>query len=217
MAGTFITLEGPDGMGKTTVLKALLPKLAQLTAQTVIETREPGGSKIAEQIRGVLLDVQNTKMDDRTEALLFAAARRQHLVEVVLPALQANNVVISDRFVDSSVAYQGAGRKIGEKAVYDLNLFATEELLPDLTLLLDGPVTVGLQRINQYRQDQSDRLDQETLAFHERVRSGYLHLAAEFPERIVKIDGTQPLDKVVADCLTQITSRLPKVFQRSLE
>lgn len=213
MAGTFITLEGPDGMGKTTVLQALRPRLTAMTTQPVIETREPGGSQIAEEIRGVLLDVKNTKMDERTEALLFAAARRQHLVEVVLPALKANKIIFSDRFVDSSVAYQGAGRQIGEKAVYDLNLFATEDLLPDLTLLLDGPVEVGLARINQHRQNQSDRLDQETLAFHQRVRQGYRHLAQEFPERIKIIDGTQPLETVVENCFQQITRQLPEVFK----
>lgn len=212
MAGIFITLEGPDGMGKTTVLKALLPKLVARTKRTVIETREPGGSQIAEQIRQVLLDVHNTKMDDRTEALLFAAARRQHLVEVVLPALQENKIVISDRFVDSSVAYQGAGRSVGEKEVYDLNLFATDGLMPDLTLLLDGPVEVGLKRIQAFRQNQSDRLDQETLAFHQRVRSGYLHLEKEFPERISKIDATAPLAQVVEQSYQQIVQRFPEIF-----
>ncbi|MFD1672312.1 dTMP kinase [Agrilactobacillus yilanensis] len=215
MAGLFITLEGPDGMGKTTVLKQLLPLLAQKTAQPVIETREPGGSQIAEQIRQVLLDVNNTKMDDRTEALLFAAARRQHLVEVVLPALAADKIVLSDRFVDSSVAYQGGGREIGEQAVYDLNMFATAGLTPDLTLLLDGPVEAGLARIQKFRQDQSDRLDQETLAFHQRVRTSYLHLAAEFPKRVIKIDAMQPLEQVVADCLQQVQNHLPETFQRS--
>lgn len=215
MSGIFITFEGPDGMGKTTVLKKLLPVLAARTKRFVIETREPGGSQIAEQIRQVLLDVQNTAMDDRTEALLFAAARRQHLMEVIRPALQKDKVILSDRFVDSSVAYQGAGHQVGEQAVYDLNLFATQGLTPDLTLLLDAPVEIGLTRINQFRQNQNDRLDQETLAFHQRVRDAYLRLQQKFPERIVKIDASQPLADVTEACGHEILARFPDDFEGS--
>ena len=212
MSGIFITFEGPDGVGKTSVLKALMPRLQQATKRPILETREPGGSKIAEEIRQVLLDVQNTQMDHRTEALLFAAARRQHLVEVVNPALAAGKIVVSDRFVDSSVAYQGAGHEVGEQAVYDLNLFATQGLLPDLTILLDAPVEIGLKRIQQFRQDQNDRLDQETLAFHQRVRGAYLHLQAQYPQRIIKIDATKPLAEVVTACFTTIQQRWPQDF-----
>ncbi len=211
----FITFEGPDGAGKTTVLQQLVPQLQQLTSLTIKLSREPGGNWIAEAIRKLILDVNNQNMDVRTEALLYAAARRQHLVENILPALQNNEIVISDRFVDSSIAYQGAGRQIGEKAVAQINEFATEGLTPDLTLYLDVPVEVGLQRIKAHRQGQNDRLDQEKLSFHRRVRQAYLQLWRDNPQRIVKVDATQPLTTVIATCRQIILQRFPKVFRRS--
>ncbi|WP_262315713.1 dTMP kinase [Lacticaseibacillus parakribbianus] len=202
MAGTFITFEGPDGAGKTSVLAALMPKLQAHLAKPVRLTREPGGAKLSEAIRELILDPANTEMDARTEALLYAASRRQHLAEVIRPALEAGEVVICDRFVDSSVAYQGAGRQIGEDAVLAMNQFATEGLTPVRTLYLDVPSQVGLARIEAHRQDrQYDRLDRESIAFHQRVRGAYLRLAEREPERIVTIDATKPLAQVVSDCL----------------
>lgn len=211
----FITFEGPDGAGKTTVLQHLVPQLQQLTSLRIYLSREPGSNRIAEAIRKIILDVDNKDMDARTEALLYAAARRQHVVENILPALQHDDIVISDRFVDSSIAYQGAGRQIGATAVAQINEFATNGLKPDLTLYLDVPVEVGLQRIKVHRQNQNDRLDQEKLSFHQRVRNAYLQLWRDNPQRIIKIDATQPLAVVIANCRQVILQRFPKVFRRS--
>lgn len=208
----FITFEGPDGAGKTTVLKHLVPLLQQQTSLPIRLSREPGGNKIAEEIRQIILDINNQQMDDRTEALLYAAARRQHLVENVFPQLRQGDIVISDRFVDSSIVYQGAGRQIGEAAVAQINYFATEGLTPDLTIYLDVPVMIGLQRIRQYRQTQNDRLDQEQISFHERVRQAYLRLWRANPQRIVKVDATQPLALVIDECQHIITQRFSQVF-----
>lgn len=203
MTGQFISFEGPDGAGKTSVLTAITDRLQQAHNQRILITREPGGNQIAEAIRQVILDPRNTEMDDRTEALLYAASRRQNVKKTIQPAMAAGKVVICDRFVDSSVAYQGAGRQIGEQAVYDMNMFATNGLMPEKTLYFDVPSEVGLARIKAHRET-VDRLDAETLAFHQRVRAAYLRLLARFPERIIKIDATQPLDQVIEETLTTL-------------
>ena len=209
MAGRFITFEGPDGAGKTSVLQAVLPQLEQALDRSVVLTREPGGAKISEKIRDLILDPENTEMDARTEALLYAASRRQHLVEKILPALAADQVVVCDRFVDSSVAYQGAGRGIGESAVLAMNQFATAGLEPSLTISLDVTASVGIARIKAHRQaTQYDRLDQEQLDFHERVRAAYLRLAEANPQRFVTIDATQDFDTVVSQSLSQLLKHL---------
>lgn len=161
-------------------------------------TREPGGSAIAEQIRSVILDPANTAMDARTEALLYAAARRQHLTEIVLPALENGVTVISDRFVDSSLAYQGCGRQIGMDAVYDINRFATEDRMPDLTLFLHVSAEVGLRRIGS--RAVRDRLDQESLSFHERVFEGYQKVIGKYGSRITVVDAERTPEEVIAEC-----------------
>ncbi|NVY95974.1 dTMP kinase [Lactobacillus sp. DCY120] len=207
MAKIFISLEGPDGAGKSTVAAQLQKKLQEQSTQPVLLTREPGGSKISEQIRQVILDVANQEMDARTEALLYAASRRQHAVEVVAPALAKEQIVLSDRYLDSSIAYQGAGREIGIAAVRQLNLFAVEEILPSLTLYLDLPPALGLKRIQEQRSQAPDRLEQEQLAFHERVYQAYNQLVAEEPQRFVRIDATQELPQVVAACWQAIAQR----------
>ncbi|MDE3315930.1 dTMP kinase [Lacticaseibacillus zeae] len=213
MTGTFITFEGPDGAGKTSVLQALIPRLKAQSQVALNLTREPGGAKISEKIRDVILDPANTEMDARTEALLYAASRRQHLVEVIKPALAQGDIVICDRFVDSSVAYQGGGRQIGTQAVLQMNQFATAGLEPDLTIYLDVPVQVGLDRIAAHQHErQYDRLDQESLAFHERVHSAYMKLVADNPMRIVTVDATQPLGSVVTAAEAAITKRFPSLF-----
>ncbi|ANK59112.1 MULTISPECIES: dTMP kinase [Loigolactobacillus] len=213
MIGRFITFEGPDGAGKTSVLTALVPRLKALAQVPLIETREPGGNPISEAIRQIILDPKNTAMDPRTEALLYTAARRQHIIEKIRPALAANKLVLCDRFVDSSLAYQGAGREIGVAEVAQMNLFATEALQPDLTLYLDVPSEVGLARISAHRPDQNDRLDQEALSFHQKVRGEYLQLAKDNPQRIKVIDATQAIEQVIAACQTLVTASFPEMFR----
>ncbi|MTV82396.1 dTMP kinase [Secundilactobacillus folii] len=209
MAGLFITFEGPDGAGKTTVLSAISEQFKQAHRNDIVVTREPGGNQISEAIRDIILNPKNTQMDVRTEALLYAAARRQHIQETIQPALDAGKVVLCDRFVDSSVAYQGAGREIGENAVYEMNQFATNGLTPDLTIYVDVPSEVGLARIKAHR-DVVDRLDAETLSFHKRVRAAYLRLAADHPDRIVTVDATQPVATVIDTATTLIINAIKK-------
>ena len=205
LAGTFISFEGPDGAGKTSALTAITAQLAPQLGDRLTVTREPGGNPISESIRSIILDRANTAMDYRTEALLYAAARRQHLAETILPTLRADQLVLCDRYVDSSVAYQGAGRQIGETEVAKMNEFATDGLLPDLTIYFDVPAEVGLRRIQAHRDPQKvDRLDVEKTAFHDRVRAAYLRLQTAHPERIKLIDATQSPEQVVAAALALI-------------
>lgn len=213
MDGKFISFEGPDGAGKTSVINQIQADLeAQLGSDQVMYTREPGGNHISEQIRRVLFDNQNTDMDGRTEALLFAAARRQHLVSELLPALKAGKVILCDRYVDSSIAYQGAGRHLGEKEIWQINQFAIDGLLPQLTIYLDIESELGLRRIAAHRSDQVNRLDREKLAFHHTVRQSYLGLQQRHPDRIKLIDASQPLSKVVSDVKRTINHRFPTLF-----
>lgn len=208
MSGFFVTFEGTDGAGKTSVLRALEAKLKQAKVD-YLRTREPGGDPIAEKIRQVILDQEATAMDPRTEALLYAAARRQHLVATILPALAQGKVVLCDRFVDSSLAYQGAGRHLGVKEVKTINEFATDGLRPDLTIYLDIAPKLGLERIKQNRQDEVNRLDQEALTFYEDVYQAYQKLAQHEPERIVKIDATKSLPEVIAQVEQVLAQRVP--------
>ena len=214
MQGLFITIEGPDGAGKTSVLEELYPKLTLSARQRIIKTREPGGIPIAEKIRQIILDPKNREMDPRTEALLYAAARRQHLVEKVFPALKEGSIVLCDRFVDSSLAYQGAGRKIGVQPIAELNEFAIEGTVPDFTIYLDVDSDTGLQRIKNHRQNQNDRLDAEGLEFHQRVRHEYLKLVEEHPDRIHKIDARMSLESVVEHTFEAIVDRYPEYFRK---
>ncbi|QIL46355.1 dTMP kinase [Vagococcus coleopterorum] len=213
MSGLFITIEGPDGAGKTSLIKGLAPLLEASLKTELLLTREPGGIPISEKIREIILDPAHTTMDDRTEALLYAAARRQHLVEKVMPALAAGKIVLCDRFVDSSLAYQGAGRGIGMSEVASINEFACAGLEPDLTLYIDVDSEVGLARIQKGRAAEDlDRLDTESLSFHQKVRDGYLRLVKDNPERIVSIDGEQSIEAVQTACFDVIQKRFPKVF-----
>ncbi|KRL83479.1 thymidylate kinase [Ligilactobacillus apodemi DSM 16634 = JCM 16172] len=196
--GLFVTFEGTDGSGKTSVINQIEEKL-KAAGIDYLRTREPGGNRISEQIRNIILDVRFTEMDERTEALLYAAARRQHLVETVLPALAAGKLVLCDRFVDSSLVYQGAGRKIGIAEVAEMNKFATAGLEPDLTFYLEIEPELGLKRIKKNRQNEINRLDKEQLDFYHTVANAYQQLAQKYPKRIVKIDASQPLADVVAD------------------
>lgn len=165
MSGMFITFEGTDGSGKTSVIKAIVKELEKNGKTEYVLTREPGGNRISEAIRNVILDERFVEMDERTEALLYAAARRQHIVETINPALSAGKLVLCDRFVDSSIVYQGAGRSIGTDRIAEMNRFATGGLTPDLTIFLDIEPELGLERIRRNRQDEVNRLDHEKMSF----------------------------------------------------
>ena len=190
----FITIEGCEGSGKTSVIRSLCEEFEK-RGIAYLSTREPGGSKISEQIRNVILNVDNTKMDYMTEALLYAASRRQHLEEIVKPALNDGKVVLCDRYLDSSLAYQGYARGIGIEEVYNINMYATSGFLPDLTIYIDIPVEVGLERIKENNRD-VNRLDLEKVTFHNKVREGYLKVAEMYPNRIKVIDGNADRDTV---------------------
>ena len=205
----FITLEGPEGSGKTTAVEAAV-KALQEKGYEIVRTREPGGTPIAEQIRNVILDKANTRMDPRTEALLYAASRRQHLVEKVWPALKEGKIVICDRYLDSSLAYQGGARGLGVDEVLNVNLFATENTWPDLTLLFDIKPEVGLARIASNASREVNRLDLEKLEFHNKVRDTFLALAKKYPDRYVIIDASQSREEVAKATLEAIMNRLCK-------
>ncbi len=205
----FITLEGPEGSGKTTAVEAAVKALEE-KGYEIVRTREPGGTPIAEQIRNVILDKANTKMDPRTEALLYAASRRQHLVEKVWPALKEGKIVICDRYLDSSLAYQGGARGLGVEEILNINLFATENTWPDLTLLFDIKPEVGLARIASNASREVNRLDLEKLDFHNKVRDTFLALAKRYPDRYVIIDASLSREEVAKATLEAILSRLCK-------
>ena len=205
----FITLEGPEGSGKTTAVEAAVKQLEKMGYQ-IVRTREPGGTPIAEQIRNVILDKNNTAMDPRTEALLYAASRRQHLVEKVWPALKEGKIVICDRYLDSSLAYQGGARGLGVENVLNINLFATENTWPDLTLLFDIKPEEGLKRIASNANREVNRLDLEKLDFHHKVRDTFLELAKRYPERFVIIDASKSKEEVAKNTLDTILNRLCK-------
>ncbi|SEP06800.1 dTMP kinase [Paenibacillus sp. OV219] len=205
--GLFLTFEGGEGAGKTTLINGVVEALRN-RGRNVLSTREPGGSPIAEQIRGVILDKINTAMDARTEALLYAAARRQHLVEIVLPALDRGDVVICDRFVDSSLAYQGHARGLGIAEVRSINDFAIDGVMPNLTIWMDISPEAGLARINSTKGREVNRLDLEELAFHERVREGYQLLMANEPDRIIRVNAEQSTENVLRDVIEIINRRI---------
>lgn len=207
MLGKFITFEGPEGAGKTTIIQMLHQSLQNIGYSTLV-TREPGGIKIAEEIRKIILNPEHKEMDPRTEALLYAAARRQHLAEKVIPALDEGKVVLCDRFVDSSLAYQGFARGLGMKEVYQINEFAINGLMPHLTFYLDIDPEIGLKRINQNQGREINRLDLEKLEFHYQVREGYLDLLKRFPDRICLIDAHRPIDEVHQEIYQKIKKHL---------
>ncbi|MGG1657871.1 dTMP kinase [Brevibacillus sp. NRS-1366] len=205
--GRFITVEGGEGAGKSTVIARLYEELRS-RGMDVLLTREPGGIDIAEQIREIILNPAHTQMDKRTEALLYAAARRQHLAEKVIPALEAGMLVLCDRFIDSSLAYQGHARGLGIDAVYEINRFAVGDCMPELTLFFDVQPTTGLARIDAARGREVNRLDLEGIRFHELVREGYQLAMARDPERFIVIDAEQPIEQVYQSALTALINRL---------
>lgn len=203
MRGIFITFEGPEGAGKTTIIQMLAEEM-QKNGMKVMITREPGGIQIAEQIRQVILDRKNTAMDARTEALLYAAARRQHLIEKVVPALNAGFIVLCDRFIDSSLAYQGYARKLGMEEVWSINQFAIQDTMPDQTIYFDIDPEIGLKRIKKHQGREVNRLDLENMEFHYDVRKGYQLLVERYPERITTVDASESIELVYQSTSTII-------------
>ena len=184
MSGLFITMEGTDGSGKTTQSELLRDYLEE-KGFSVLCTREPGGNPISEKIRDIIIDTENKKMNPRTEALLYAAARAQLVSEVIIPTLKKGDIVICDRFVDSSVAYQGEGRKLGAEVISELNLFATDGLEPDVTFFLKIDPEMGIER-----------KESEKIYFHKKVFYGYISLAEKFSERIKIIDASADINTI---------------------
>lgn len=209
MKGRFITFEGPDGSGKGTIIKYVKKYLEKNNIDYIL-TREPGGVEISEEIREIILNKKHLSMDERTEALLYAAARRQHLVEIVVPALKDGKIVICDRFVDSSLAYQGHARGIGIDAVLKINQFAIDNLMPDLTIFLDVQPEVGLSRINNSKVRKKDRLDLESIDFHRKVYEGYKKVLERYPNRIKSIDAEQSIKAVSKQAIEVIQDFLKK-------
>ena len=205
----FITIEGPEGSGKTTAVDTAVKKLEEMGYQ-IVRTREPGGTPIAEQIRNVILDKNNVAMDQRTEALLYAASRRQHLVEKVWPALKEGKIVVCDRYLDSSLAYQGGARGLGVDNILQVNNFATEGTFPDLTLLFDINPKLGLARIAANADREVNRLDLEKIEFHNKVRNTFLELAKRYPERFIVIDASKSREEVADATLKAMLSRICK-------
>ncbi len=203
----FITLEGGEGSGKSTAIKIIVPRLEKLGYEVVL-TREPGGTPISEEIRNVILDKKNTEMDPMTEALLYAASRRQHIIEKIKPALKEGKIVISDRFLDSSLAYQGGARGLGIDRVYELNQYATDGLLPDLTIFFELKPQEGLKRIEANAAREVNRLDVEKITFHEKVYNSFETLCEKFPNRIVRIDASKNAEEVADEVYEEIIKRL---------
>ncbi len=193
MTGKFISFEGGDGSGKSTQIN-LLKEYLEAKGYEVVLSREPGGTDIGEKIREIILDVENKEMTDEAEALLYAAARAQHVGQLVMPALKEGKVVILDRFIDSSLVYQGMARGLGVDEVRSINEFGTKKLLPDLSFYLDLHAEVGLDRKKE--QAKLDRLETAGLSFHEKVRDGYLSLADGEKERFVVLDASESIEEI---------------------
>lgn len=208
MQGKLITIEGLDGAGKTTVIKNVLKRLSNHSELEFVYTREPGGNQIAEQIREVILNQKNSNMDAVTETLLYAAARRQHLIEDIKPMLEQGKIVICDRFVDSSIAYQGVGRDVGYDKVKQINDLIIDEIKPDLTLYFEIEPEVGLKRISDHRIDEVNRLDKEEVNFYKKVAQGYRQLIKNNPERFEIINADQSILDTEDDVIVVLLSYL---------
>lgn len=211
----FITFEGVEGCGKTTQLRLLRERLEESGAK-VTATREPGGCPIADQMRAILLDAGNSAITPLAELLLYAAARAQHVSEVVVPALKRGEIVLCDRFTDATLAYQGHGRGLDLATIDRLNRLATDGVEPGLTLLIDCPAAVGLSRararIEQLSGAREERFELESIRFHERVREGYLGLAAASPERFLVIDGSGDVASTRVLLLAALAARIPSLL-----
>jgi dTMP kinase len=207
--GLFVTFEGPEGGGKTTQIQLLAGWLVERGCH-VLTTREPGGTRIGDAIRGALLDSRFTEMQPSAEVLLFSAARAQIVAEVIRPQLERGGVVLCDRFADSTLAYQGYGRQLDLVALRMITAFATGDLTPDLTILLDLPVSEGLRRKQAGDAAEWNRMERERQEFHERVRQGYLALVAAQPERWLVVDATRPVPEVQAEIRRRVNIALAR-------
>ena len=203
----FITFEGPEGSGKTTILKLITERLLS-DGFPILNTREPGGTPISEDIRGIILDTKNTDLDCRAEALLYAASRRQHLVQKIWPALKEGKIVLCDRYLDSSLAYQGVARGIGIDEILSINMFATENSFPDLTIYFDIQPEVGLERIKKNRGREVNRLDLEKINFHQTVRDGFHQVALRYPERFIVINADREISSIYDEVMGIIVSKI---------
>lgn len=203
----FITFEGPEGSGKSSVLNEITERFIK-EGYPILRTREPGGTDIAEQIRNVILDKENIKLDPRAEALLYAASRRQHLVEKIWPAIKEGKIIFCDRYLDSSLAYQGGARDLGVENILNVNLFATENTFPDITILFDITPELGLERIAKNANREVNRLDLEKLDFHHKVRNTFLELAKKYNDRFIVIDASKPYVEVVNEVYNIIKQRI---------
>jgi dTMP kinase len=211
--GCFITFEGIEGCGKTTQMKVLAERLTE-KGHPVVVTREPGGCPIALKIRDILLDAANSRMVPLAELLLYAAARAQHVAEIIKPALDTGKVVLCDRFTDATIAYQGYGRQLDLNLIGELNTLATEHVRPQLTVLIDCEVETGLKRANARIEASTgareERFELESVQFHRRVREGYLRLAAAEPDRFIIIDGNRSMGDVETAITNAVLARLGK-------
>lgn len=193
--GKFIVFEGGEGSGKTTTLEKIYNYLSE-NGIDCIKTREPGGIKISEEIRSIILDTNNIKMDRKTEVLLYAASRRQHLVEKVIPALEQGKIVLCDRFIYSSLAYQGYARGISVEEIFSINKFAIGEYMPDKNIFFDVAPEIGLARIEMNKEREVNRLDLEKMDFHNKVREGYYTLAENNKDEFTIVNAEKSIDEV---------------------
>ena len=207
--GIFISIEGPDGSGKSTQIENIKKFFADKNLEIVF-TREPGGSAIGDRIREILLDNNCKEMDYMTEAMLYAASRAQHVAQVIKPALESGKIVICDRFVDSSIAYQGYGRKLGE-AVAVINSYAVAGCMPDVTFLMKLDPGIGKSRVSS--RNQEDRLESEKVAFHQEVYNGYLQIEKENPDRIFGIDASRGIEEIRDDIYKKLEEVLSGVIK----
>lgn len=207
--GKFISFEGPDGSGKSTVAKLFYEYLKKNNTNVIL-TREPGGTNnpTAERIRDIVLDSKDLAINNKTEALLFAASRAQHVSDLILPSIKQGITVICDRYIDSSLAYQGHARNLGIEQIYAINKFATDDLLPDVTFFIDVSTDVGLERIKSNKREKLDRLDEESHEMHLKAYEGYQIILNKWPSRFIIIDGSQS----IADVLTDVIDAYHKHF-----
>ncbi len=208
--GLFITFEGPDGSGKTSVITEIFSYLNKKYPRKVVRTREPGGTNnpIAEDIRAIILNKLDYKIIPITETMLFAASRAQHIHDYILPHLNKNHIVLCDRFVHSSLIYQGVARGVGQLRVRKLNEYALNGLWPDLTLVLMVPPSIALKRIQTNNKREYNRLDREEFSMHQKVYNGYKAMIKKFPKHLAVIDASQSLDQVIRDVKKEIAKVL---------